>query len=86
MGRIADAANDDDVDVGLVFTNKVDTVLDRLDDDDDRRVVLSWLFDPDIGDEEVEIRLRKHGIRCSDSSIYRWRRFQAEGLGRVWVA
>lgn len=85
MGRIADAANDDDAD-GLTFTNKVDTVLERLDDDADRAVVLSWLFDPDVGDEEVELRLLAHGIRCSDSTIRRWRVFQARGMGRPWVA
>ena len=85
MGRIADAASDD-TDVGLTFTNKVDAVLERLDDDADRHVVLSWLFDPDVGDEEVEWRLLAHGIRCSDSTIRRWRVFQSKGLGRSWVA
>jgi hypothetical protein len=85
MGRIADAV-DTEVDLGpRVFTNKVDTVLERLDDDDDRAVVLSWLLS-DLGDEEVEQRLLAHDIGCSDSTIRRWRRYQARGMGRQWAA
>lgn len=86
MGRIADAVDDRDITDGHTFTNKVDAVLERLDDDEDRAVVLSWLMSPDIGDEEVEQRLLAHGIHCSDSTIRRWRRYQSAGMGRTWAA
>lgn len=84
MGRIADNVDDSVTDVA-VFTNKVDTILERLDDDEDRAVVLSWLLDPDVSDQAVEMRLRAHDIRCSDSTVRLWRRYQQAGMGRVWV-
>ena len=86
MGRIADAAADDDVEHVDVFTNKVDDILDNLEDDDDRAVVLSWLLSPSMPDETVEFKLFAHGIRCSDTTIHRWRSYQARGLGRPWAA
>lgn len=86
MGRIADADSngDFDVDDDWRFTNKVDTILGQL-DDADRGVVLSWLLS-DLGEEHVEARLRRHRIRCSDSTIRRWRAAQSEGVGRPWAA
>lgn len=85
MGRIADTVGQQP-DAGDLppFTNKVDVVLESLDDDDDRRVVLSWLRDPLVADELIEDRLRCHGFACSDSTIRRWRRAQDRGVGRLW--
>lgn len=85
MGRIADATPIDEGDDDQPFTNKVDDILDGLEDDADRAVVLSWLYS-DIGDEAVESRLFEHGISCSDSTIRRWRRYQTAGMGRMWAA
>ena len=83
MGRIADAG--DLFDTGNhTFTNKLDRILDEL-DADDRGIVLSWLAS-DMGDEEIEMRLGAFDIRCSDSTIRRWRNYQQRGLGRQWGA
>ena len=84
MGRIADAG-DTFTDTGRTFTNKMDRVLEEL-DDDDRAVVLSWLADGDIGDEQLEMRLLAFDIFVSDSTIRRWRNYQRRGMGRVWAA
>ena len=85
MGRIADSVDTDtDID-GFEFTNKVDVILEQLDDDDDRAVVLSWLLSDEVADQEVELRLRAHRIRISDSSIRLWRKYQQAGMGRQWV-
>lgn len=87
MGRIAESAVLDATRERepLVWTNKVDLILDSL-DDADRAVVLSWLRDPLMGPEVIEDRLFEHGIQCSDTTVLRWRRAQAKGKGRVWVA
>jgi len=83
MGRIADESQTEEPTPRL-FTNKADTVLERL-DDEDRAVVLSWLRS-DMVDEDIEERLLAHDIACSDSTIRRWRRYQRLGMGRVWAA
>ena len=86
MGRIADAvASGEHAVDDWRFTNKVDTILELL-DDDDRAIVLGWLLAPDIGCESVEKLLRHHQIRCSDSTIRRWRDAQADGTGVEWAA
>ena len=85
MGRIADNAATADEPPPYVFTNKVDTVLEDLDDDDDRAVVLGWLRSR-MSEEELEQRLLAHGVLVSDTTIRRWRKYQAKGLGREWVA
>jgi hypothetical protein len=82
VGRIAESVTTAHT-VERVHVNKVDRVLDAL-DDEDRAVVLSWLRDPLTGEEEIEDRLHEHGIACSDSTVRRWRRLQAKGRGRVW--
>ena len=84
MGRIADSATDDEF-VIAERTNKVDRILDALDDDADRAVVLSWLRS-DMGDHIIEERLADHGIMCSDTTIRLWRRYQRRGVGRQWGA
>lgn len=83
MGRIAEAVNNDCE--AVERTNKVDRVLESLDDDDDRAVVLSWLLS-DMGDQDIEDRLYDHGIKCSDSTIRLWRHYQRRGVGRQWGA
>ncbi len=86
MGRIADETPPE-ADEVTVWTNRVDEILDGLDDDDDRAVVLSWLMSPSTvwpaGD--IALRLSGYGIHCSDKSIQRWRKVQRLGKGRVWA-
>ena len=86
MGRIADEA-EPEVDGSAVWSNRVDEVLDELDDDDDRAVVLGWLSSPpDVWSAgDVALKLAAYGFKCSDKSIQRWRKVQRLGQGRVWV-
>ena len=85
MGRIAANVATSVDEPPPTFSNKVDTMLEDLEDDDDRAVVLGWLRSR-MAEEELEQRLLAHGIQCSDSTIRRWRRYQAAGLGRAWAA
>ena len=85
MGRIADAT-EIDVDERVVWTNLIDVILDGLDDDDDRQVVLGWLRSETVSAIDIVFRLDSYGIRCSDKSIQKWRRAQKFGRGRVWDA
>lgn len=87
MGRIADEVQPE-ADGVAVWSNRVDEVLDELDDDDDRAVVLGWLMSPpevwSAGD--IALKLSAYGIKCSDKSIQRWRKVQRLGQGRQWAA
>ena len=85
MGRIADAGDIFAEATSRTQVNKVDLILERL-DDDDRGVVLSWLNDDAVTCEEIEERFAAFDINCSDSTVRRWRRYQRLGMGRVWVA
>ena len=84
MGRISEAGDIFAV-TERTLVNKVDAVLESL-DDDDRTVVLSWLADGGVSCEEIEERFAAFDITCSDSTIRRWRRYQARGMGRAWGA
>lgn len=72
MGQIADMVAE-----GLPTPppppSKLDRILSKL-DDEDRAIVLSWLEDLDVTQEELESRFRAVGISCSDTTIRRWRR------------
>lgn len=87
MGRIADEAPPE-VDGIAAWSNRVDEVLDELDDDDDRTVVLSWLTSPpDVWSAgDIALRLGAYGFKVSDKSIQRWRKVQRLGQGRQWAA
>lgn len=74
MGRIAEQAAEDDGEP-LFKPNKVDRILESL-DDEDRPIVEAWLADPAMSDEEIEERLFAADIQCSDSTIRRWRRLR----------
>ena len=86
MGRIADEVQPE-ADGVAVWSNRVDEVLDELDDDDDRAVVLSWLMSPpevwSAGD--IALKLAAYHIKVSDKSIQRWRKVQRLGQGRQWA-
>ena len=84
MGRIAEAA-EVDIDERAIWSNKVDVVLDELDDDEDRAVVLSWLRS-DMGAPKVKRKLAAYGILVSDRSVQYWRAAQRDGVGRLWGA
>lgn len=71
MGRIADLAKQ--ADESTEWTNKVDDILAEL-DDEDRDVVMSWLLDPSVADQEIEYRFADFDIACSDSTVRQWRR------------
>lgn len=81
MGRIADEVRDT---VRAPWTNKVDDILDEL-DDADRAVVLGWLLG-DVGGRRLSFDLAGYGIDVSQSSVERWRLAQSAGVGRVWAA
>lgn len=82
MGRIADQIAEGD-DAPPVKPNKLDRILESL-DGDDRPIVEAWLADVDVSDEDIEERLYAVDIRCSDSTIRRWRR--ARRLAGMWAA
>ena len=84
MGRIADADDTFVDDTSLVYVNKVDRILERLDDDEDRAVVLSWLRDDQVSSETFRWRMASFGIAVGGCTIRRWRQYQGLGLGRVW--
>lgn len=73
MGIIAERQANAPEQPPAVKRNKVDRILDRL-DDDDRSIVHGWLCDLDMGEETLEAELFAVGIVCSDSTIRRWRR------------
>lgn len=79
MGRIADEASTG----GAVRPNKVDRILESL-DDDDRAVVMAWLHDDEMGDVAIELQLWGYDIAVSDSTIRTWRR--RRGIRTVWAA
>ena len=83
MGRIAEAGDVFALPVNDTYRNKVDDILERL-DDEDRAIVLAWLRDPDVGEEDIEFRFKTFQIRCSDSTVRRWRRMQRNGTGFSW--
>ena len=85
MGRIADEVQPESDDTS-VWTNVVDDVLDGLDDDDDRAVVLSWLASPPAvwAAGDISLKLDAYGFKVSDKSIQRWRKVQRLGRGRQW--
>ncbi len=84
MGRIAQSA-EVTPDSNETWSNAVDLVLEGLDDDEDRAVVLSWLRNTDAwSSSKLQFKLHAYGFVCSDKSIQRWRRAQADGIGRVW--
>jgi hypothetical protein len=82
MGRIADEQQPEP-DAASAWTNRVDDVLEQLDDDDDRAVVLGWLMSS-VSAADIMFRLDAYGIRLSDKSVQQWRRAQKLGRGRVW--
>lgn len=64
------------------WRNKVDDILDEL-DDADRAIVLSWLHDPALSDEVIEDRFDDFDIECSDSTVRKWRKRNKAGR---WAA
>lgn len=82
MGRISDAVESGAFEDG-VWRNKVDDILDELDDDGDRAIVLSWLHDPATSDQVIEDRLFEFDIECSDSTVREWRKRNKAGR---WAA
>lgn len=77
MGRIADGLTDEPT----PRRNKVDRILDEL-DDDDRVIVEGWLCDGDMGARPISDKLHAYGIELSPDRIWTWRRRN----GIRWVA
>ncbi len=82
MGRIANEAPPE-IDTANVWRNRVDDILDELDDDEDRAVVLGWLTS-NLGAVDIVFRLDGYGIACHEKAVQHWRRAQRLGRGRTW--
>jgi hypothetical protein len=63
--------------------NKLDRILAKL-DDEDLALVMSWLHDVDMGEEEIELRLLAADVEVSDTTIRRWRKLR--GIRGEWAA
>lgn len=74
LGRIAEMAASHAPVEGAPKRNKVDDILDAL-DDEDRAIVLGWLHDRSVGSQQIHYRLLEADINCSHYTVQRWRHY-----------